>query len=55
MNVKVGSKETEGVAGKWGVNGANKIRQQFVDVCAEGGVVFGEFLLHKMIYRYFWA
>ncbi len=56
MNESVGSTETGGVVGKFGVDGVNENGQYLVDICAERGLFLANtFFQHKMIHRYTWA
>ncbi len=56
MNARVGSTETGGVVGKYGVDRVNENGQHLVDICAERGLFFSNtFFQHKMTHRYTWA
>ncbi len=56
MNAKVGSTETGGVVGKYGVDGVHENGQCLVDICAERGLFLSNTSFqHKMIHRYTWA
>ncbi len=56
MKAKVGSTETGGVVGEFGVDGVNENGRYPVDICAERGLfLVNTFLQHKMIHGYTWA
>ncbi len=51
MNARVGSTETGGVVGKYGVDRVNDKGQYLVDSCAERGLFLSNTFQHKMIHR----
>ena len=55
MNGRVGSNDTAGVIGNWGVGGINENREHLVGKCAERGLFLANtFFQHKLIHIYIW-